>query len=365
MPRTRSNIHAIFLLTILCLTTALLFMMSGADSPEKRTGKDDAYLAGMKFKVALHEERWDDALGHCSPTLNDAAAKHPSPQAFFERTTPLKLLRNQELGAWRTRSGRAGPVEHGHFVKVPWPKDPAAAETPSRLLTKGQSSTHTMENWYFTHARTHPNAKWLFNWEPVPVAQVFEDRRQLQEQWDTRVETFREGMQEKFDSVEVRLVMNKTPFERGKRIPLQIDVVNGGEQTIYFVDLLETDDVYQVIVRSEDGSAVRARHKPLPPPQQILVHGQRELVGGETERICKINLQDLFEIDAPGIYTVQHQSRNIVFGDQMVFEKNDPFAEHKDLRINMHSYGFSRYGFVSSGKPIPSNTLQFEVRESE
>jgi len=353
MPRTRLLPSTLFLCSSLLLLSSC--------TSEQQKAPDSDYLTELKFKVALHEERWDDALDYCSPALNKAAEKYTSAKNFFEETTPLKEVMNQQFNrnGWNDNARR-------YSVGVNWRPDDVELPQNPHVLSK-QELRGSRETWRLTSKRADTKAKWLFDWEPVPVDDLFKRRLRLRADWEAREKAFREGMQEKFESVEIRLSISKQTFKAGASIPVHVDLVNSHEEAIHFIDQWDAErHTRHLQLRTDAGLFVAHRVKPPRPPSQRVVRGQRTLAGGETVRLYSVDLQTHFELTKPGIYTAKHHGHNIIGGDQIVFEENDPHAGGPGFPEWMNQTtrpGFTRHGFVSVGKTIPANTLKIEVVE--
>lgn len=183
------------------------------------------------------------------------------------------------------------------------------------------------------------------------------------------MEAFRDTIPEKYEKVELRLSTTKQTFKLGERIPVSVELVNSGTSAVHFVneDTVVRTNTKVFSLRSASGNEVGRKPKPPLPPAQYEVRGQEKLAAGETKRLYRVYLDAAFDITEPGIYTVQSTGANFTFGDQITFARDDPHGRrgHKHEWLNPQGRPiFSSHGFVPLGKDIPSNSLQFEVRES-
>jgi hypothetical protein len=271
--RTTVSVLASFALLVLAPDCFSLVYVGPKDLP------DDARNVMDEFQQALRTEDWDRALALCSQEVKNAAKKFKSPKVFLEEYLPLEDLWKAEefpvSGSWS-----AGEEPGGELVKY-----------QGSFLTDGLS-------WKWTLQRT--GDAWLIDFKTIPISQQKAETSERIERWRREYEAKRAAFLPKMKGLEARLTAAKREFLPGEPVPVRLELVHGGENSLWY-DAQQVALNDPLFITDQEGKKV-----PYTADWYQTCGGFRPIKPGETVVLLDgLDLARQYAIDRPGKYTVQ------------------------------------------------------------
>ncbi len=178
-----------------------------------------AYAVAEHFISALRESRWSEALGDCSPEIQEKAKEYPSPEAFFRAVVPLQEFRNLHIKR-QTRPERGG-----------WYKPTAAfklAELEEDLVPPFPLRMSTVVSWQWWVKDI--NSRWVLDFPATPLQTYTETRlAELRALRKKLIEKEKE-LDSRVQGLYLRLTPLREQFQVMKFMPFRLELINDGPE---------------------------------------------------------------------------------------------------------------------------------------
>ena len=314
-------------------TLALLLLLLQATIHPANAGRPIPYeypeqlrhanMVMLKFQNALANERWDDALSHCSGIVKTAAKRRANLKEFFNETLPMDLvLANSRFGFWQESHGKKS---HSYGM----------------LFDLSPRGSKPQVQWFwsmFTHKDT-----WLIDWRPVKfdIEALTKEKQQQDAKRMKQVEAARATLKPKLRGVKTHLQPIDEEFVIGSPMRFRVELINYGKGQLNYT--AAGVGYFPLRVLNEERQEI-----PCIAGSAQLMERRGALLPGKTEVLAEnFDINRDYAFNKPGTYYVQYDGDSVNFGEWVETGRvHDP-------------------EFVATSMTFPSNIVKIEIKAKE
>ena len=341
---------------LIVLTSSALLILALTDSacrPKRHIHRivplhPDARRTLVEFQAALKDCAWERALTLCSESVKTAAKTYDSPGMFFSDVVPVEQiigLRKFDISAARYEGTRrlnvfackwSVPVgidsegwsivqkyeltRNGDRWEIAFPCEPLGLWMERILRRRGETKRQLAE---VAKAMLRQQAK--ERGEPVPTDEFLAEKqaegvaskqKQAEERRQRRLlqEERRVQLMARVDGVYVVLRAAKLSFRRREPMLFDVELVNGGDASLYYRFLRTGDSLTVLDDRGRIMSYMGTEYEVVGPAR--MEPGQRIAL------FENYDIADAYAIDQPGRYRIEFNGHGLTVGDKLGADLN-------------------------------------------